>query len=189
MSSHPVSLINSFQPSLGQFGSQTLPNGGVRKGKGRKGLVNNSTPTQIHEYLQVYRTHFKHEATCPHCTFTQNFIHDSHLLDIRVFPHHQTLPSSSRSHPAHLGPLGRVWEPNYLWDRWCKCGTGWKATPLESLAMHKHLKMNGVNNHGMQSSLCRFLCRFLCIYLSFPIHSKQSSLSLLVSGLFRAHNT
>ena len=39
---------------------------------------------RTHEYLQVYRTHFKREATCP---LTQKIFHDSHLLDIRVFPH------------------------------------------------------------------------------------------------------
>ena len=56
------------------------------KGEGRKGLVNNSTPTWIHgislmfnncqlrshEYLQVYRTTLEREAMCPHYTFTQN---------------------------------------------------------------------------------------------------------------------
>ena len=63
-----------------------------------KGLVNNSTSTWIlrislmlnrgqlrsHEFLQVYRIHFKHEATCPHYTFTRNLIHNSHLLDIHI---------------------------------------------------------------------------------------------------------
>ena len=59
--------------------------------EGRKGLVTNSTPTRIQgislncEATNTYCTTLKRAATCPHYTFAQNFIHDSHLLDIRVF--------------------------------------------------------------------------------------------------------
>ena len=78
--------------------------GEVRKGRGRKewitqpqrrihgiSLMFNNLWT--HEYLQVYRTHFKREATCP---LTQKFFHDSHLLDIRVFPHQRWQQECSR---------------------------------------------------------------------------------------------
>ena len=70
----------------------------------------------------------KCEATCPHYTFTRNFIHNSHLLDIhislinadgrnaavdsvRVRVIHQTLPSSPLlTLPTRKG-LGT---PNYM---------------------------------------------------------------------------
>ena len=45
----------------------------------------------------------KREATCPHCTFTRNFIHDSHLLDIHV-----SLINADGRNAAADPRLGRV---------------------------------------------------------------------------------
>ena len=106
------------------------------RGEGRKGLVNNSTPTRIYgisiivscEATNTYKfivPQFKREAMCQHYTFTQNsFMTHTYLTfafslintdgrNAAVDPRwgrviHQTLPSLSR--PTHTG---RVWEPNY----------------------------------------------------------------------------
>ena len=65
----------------------------------------------IHEISLMFdsyvatNTSIKRAATCPHCTFPRNFIHDSHLLHIRVFPHQHwqqecsELPSPFSPHP------------------------------------------------------------------------------------------
>ena len=35
--------------------------------------------------IQVYRIHVKRQATCPHCTFTQNFTYDHRLMTHLTF--------------------------------------------------------------------------------------------------------
>ena len=110
--------------------------GGVWKGRGKKGLVNNLTPKRLHgssiidscEATNAYKfiTHTSNvkphvRITHPHeilftthtyFTFTFSLI-DADGRNAAVDPCwgrviHQTLPSSL-SHPTHTG---RVWEPN-----------------------------------------------------------------------------
>ena len=81
---------------------------------------NNSTATWTHELIDSCEAttinkfivpHFT--VTSPFHTFTRSFTHDSHLLDIRVFPslsYSPDPPSPLLSLPAYTG---RVFEPNY----------------------------------------------------------------------------
>ena len=107
--------------------------GRVRKGRGRKGLVNNLTATRIHgisiidscEATNTYKFTLHTLNVMPHVQlpFTQNVIHDSHLLEIRIFPHQRwwyeeysresALGSSYSPDPSFLSSSQKVSEPKY----------------------------------------------------------------------------
>ena len=76
----------------------------------------------------------------PHvrCTFTRNFIHDSHILDICVFPHQRWWQDCSRGSAVRVKLFTRPFLPSPLSPRPHRKGLGTKPTNEDKCVHHTY---------------------------------------------------